>query len=118
MEIELQDHTASAQWFLNGQPIKEGEPFEFKNLGGGKHQLIINPVAMDHGGELECKSGELSTKCNLKVLKGETKPSIAGPDKYEAPVDKGQAFEFEVPYKSKLKCFKVIEYFNLKNSRL
>lgn len=102
IEIELQDHTAPVSWTLNGEPIKEGEPFEFKNLGGGKHQLIISPVAMPHAGELVATSGELTSKCNLTVLKGETSPSIEGPDKYEAPIDKGQAFEFAVPYKSKL----------------
>ncbi len=101
-EIELQDHTAPVTWTLNGEPIKEGEPFEMKNLGGGKHQLIISPVAMPHAGELVATSGELTSKCNVNVLKGETSPKIEGPDKYEAPIDKGQAFEFAVPYKSKL----------------
>ena len=100
IEIELQDQTATCEWFLNGEPIKEGEHFELKNLGGGKHQLVFNPAQMEHAGELECKSGDLSTKCTIGVLKGESAPILQGQDQYELPVDKGQAFEFEVPYKS------------------
>jgi hypothetical protein len=99
IEVELQDQTAPADWFLNGTPIKEGEEFELKNLGGGKHQLIFNNVKMEHAGELECKSGDLNSKCQLTVLKGESGPIVEAPEAVEAPIDKGGPFEIVIPYR-------------------
>lgn len=99
IDIELQDQTASADWFLNGEPLKEGEEFEMKNLGGGKHQLIFKNVEMKHGGDLECKSGDLSSKCVLTVLKGESAPKVDAPESFESPIDKGAPFEIVIPYK-------------------
>lgn len=99
IEVELQDQTAPADWFLNGEPLKEGEDVEFKNLGGGKHQLIFKTVKMEHGGDLECKSGDLSSKCALSVLRGETGPIVDAPEIIEAPIDKGGPFEIVIPYR-------------------
>jgi hypothetical protein len=98
-EVELQDQTAPADWFLKGEPVKEGDDFELKNLGGGKHQLIFKNVKMDDTGDLECRSGDLSSKCSITVLKGETKPIVDAPENVEAPIDKGGPFEFAIPYK-------------------
>jgi Fibronectin type III domain/Immunoglobulin I-set domain len=99
IEVELQDQTAPADWFLNGEQLKDGEDFELKNLGGGKHQLIINGAKMEHAGELECKSGDLNSKCALTVLKGETGPIVDAPESFEAPIDKGAPFEVVIPYR-------------------
>lgn len=99
LEIELQDQTATAEWFLNGEPLKEGEDIEFKNLGGGKHQLIFPNVKSEHAGDLECKSGDLSSKCKLTVLKGESGPIVDAPESVESPIDKGGPFEIVIPYR-------------------
>lgn len=98
-EIELQDQTATAEWFLNGEQLKDGNDFELKNLGGGKHQLIIKNVKMSHIGDLECKSGDLSSKCKLNVLKGESGPIVDAPDTVEASIEKGGPFEIIIPYR-------------------
>ena len=99
LEVELQDQTATADFTLNGQPLKDGEDFELKNLGGGKHQVVILSVKMEHGGELECKSGDLTSKCTLSVLKGESKPIVDAPETVESPIDKGGPFEIVIPYR-------------------
>lgn len=99
IEVELQDQTASTDWFLNGNQIKEGDEFELKNLGGGKHQLIFKNVKMEHAGDLECKSGDLTSKCKLNVLKGESKPIADIPEKVEQSIEKGGPFEIIIPYK-------------------
>lgn len=99
LEVELQDQTAPANWFLKGEEVKDGENFEIKNLGGGKHQLIFKNVKMEDAGELECRSGDLSSKCNLSVLKGESGPIVDAPEKVEAPIDKGGPMEFSIPYR-------------------
>lgn len=98
-EVELQDQTANADWFLNGTPIKDNDDIELKNLGGGKHQLIFKNAKMEHAGDLECKSGELSTKCAVAVLKGESGPIVDAPEVIEAPIDKGGPFEIVIPYR-------------------
>lgn len=99
IEIELQDQTAPADWFLNGEQLKEGEDIEFKNLGGGKHQLIFKKVKMEHAGDLECKSGDLASKCVLTVLKGESAPIVEAPETIDASIDKGAPFEIVIPYR-------------------
>lgn len=97
-EVELQDQTAPTEWFLNGEQLKEGEGVELKNLGGGKHQLIFPNVRMDQVGKLECKSGDLASKCDIAVLKGETKPIVDAPETVEAPIS-GGSFEIVIPYR-------------------
>lgn len=99
MEIELQDQTAPADWFLKGEQLKDNDDFELKNLGGGKHQLIFKSVKMADTGDLECRSGDLSSKCALNVLRGETGPIVDAPESIEAPIDKGGPFEIVIPYK-------------------
>lgn len=99
LEVELQDQTAPADWFLNGEQLKDGEDIELKNLGGGKHQLIFKNVKTPHAGDLECKSGDLTSKCKLSVLKGETGPIVDAPETIEAPIDKGGPFEIVIPYR-------------------
>lgn len=97
LEVELQDQTAPADWFFNGQPIKPSEKVEIKNLGGGKHQLIFNNLEMTDDGEIKCESGKLESTMKLTVKKGESKPKIDFPSLFEAPIDK--PILMEVPYK-------------------
>ena len=55
---------------------------EIKNLGGGKHQLVINSAKLTDEGDYICKSGKLESQGHLTVIRGETKPKI----KFEGPV--------------------------------
>lgn len=103
LDIELQDQTATAEWFLDDKPITTDDRVEIKNLGGGKHQLVFNKLSMDDEGEISCRSGPLSSSCKLTVRKGESTPVILGPERVDGPVSK--PIVFEVPYKSKLYCF-------------
>lgn len=99
MEVELQDQTAPTEWFLKGEPVKDGDDFEIKNLGGGKHQFIFKSVKIEDAGDLECKSGDLSSKCVLSILKGETGPIVDAPESVESAIDKGGPMEFSIPYR-------------------
>jgi hypothetical protein len=72
---------------------------EIKNLGGGKHQLIINKSELTDSGEFKCESGKLFSTCQVVVKKGEDKPVINFPDSVEGPVSK--PIVFEVPYTGK-----------------
>ncbi|KAJ8886792.1 hypothetical protein PR048_013004 [Dryococelus australis] len=96
LDVELQDQTAPAEWFFNGEPIKESDRVEVKNLGGGKHQLIFKNVDMADDGEIVCESGKLSCSAKVTVKKGESKPHITFPDKVEGPCNK--PIIFDVPY--------------------
>ncbi len=98
-DIELEDDKAPAEWKLNGKPIKPSSRIEIKNLGGGKHQLVINDLKMADAGEITVESGKLKSSCKLTVEKGETKPKINAPKEVEGSV--GAPIVFEVPYKSK-----------------
>lgn len=99
----MQDQTAPAEWFFNGEPIKPSERVEIKNLGGGKHQLIFNKLEMEDDGEIKCESGKLDSTMKLTVKKGESKPKIDFPSTLEGPISK--PLVFEVPYTSKLLLF-------------
>jgi hypothetical protein len=72
---------------------------EIKNLGGGKHQLIINKAELTDTGEFKCESGKLFSTCQVVVKKGEDKPVINFGDRVEGPVSK--PLVFEVPYTGK-----------------
>lgn len=93
----MQDQTAPADWFFNGNPIQPSERVEIKNLGGGKHQLVFNNLEMIDDGEIKCESGNLDSTMKLTVKKGESKPQIDFPALFEAPSDK--PILMEVPYK-------------------
>lgn len=98
LDIELQDQTAPAEWFFNGEPIVPNERIEIKNLGGGKHQLIFNKLDLADNGEIQVKSGQLESSMKLSVNKGESIPKIDFPSTFEAPISK--PILMEVPYKS------------------
>ncbi|GLH11533.1 Uncharacterized protein GBIM_16288, partial [Gryllus bimaculatus] len=97
LDIELQDQTAPAEWFFNGEPIQESERIQIKNLGGGKHQLIFNKAEISDEGEIRCDSGKLSSSCKVSVKKGEERPVIDFGDTVEGPCSK--PIIFEVPFK-------------------
>lgn len=99
LDIELQDQTAPAEWFFNGNPIQSSERVEIKNLGGGKHQLVFNKLEMEDDGEIMCESGKLQSQMKLSVKKGESTPKIDFPSILEGPISK--PLVFEVPYISK-----------------
>lgn len=97
LDVELQDQTASAIFYFNGQKIEPNERVEIKNLGGGKHQLVFNKVEMTDEGEIMCESGQLTSNCKLTVKKGESKPIVDFPDKVEGPCS--APLVFVVPFK-------------------
>ncbi|RZF42380.1 hypothetical protein LSTR_LSTR004188 [Laodelphax striatellus] len=97
LDIELQDQTAPAEWFFNGEPVKESDRVEIKNLGGGKHQLIFHKLELCDTGEITVKSGDLTSSCQLEIKKGEEKPVIDFGDSVDAPATK--PILFDVPYK-------------------
>ena len=97
LEIELQDQTAPVEWKFNEKPIEPNDRIEIKNLGGGKHQLIFNSAELTDDGEISVDSGKLNSSCKLTVRKGESKPIIDFPDKFEGPIN--QPLVIEVPYK-------------------
>lgn len=99
LDVELQDSTAPAEWFFNGNPIEPNDRIEIKNLGGGKHQLVFNKLDLEDDGEIMCESGKLQSSMKLTVKKGESKPIIDFPSRFEAPANK--PINIEVPYKGK-----------------
>jgi len=99
LDVELQDQTAPAVFYFNGEKIEPNERVEIKNLGGGKHQLIFNKLEMTDDGEIMCESGQLTSSCKLTVKKGESKPIVDFPDKVEGPCN--TPLIFVVPFKSK-----------------
>lgn len=79
--VELKDPGAPANFFINGEPVDLSDPrFEVKNLGDGKHQLIIKPVKMGDAGTVSCKTPSnkgdeiLESKSSFNVIKGEEAP--------------------------------------------
>ena len=79
--VELKDPGAPADFFINGEPVDLSDPrFEVKNLGDGKHQLIIKPVKMGDAGTVSCRTPSnkgdeiLESKSSFNVIKGEEAP--------------------------------------------
>lgn len=112
LDVELQDQTATAEWYFNGQKIEPSERVEIKNLGGGKHQLVFNNVEMSDDGEITCESGELKSSCKLTVKKGESKPIAEIPDKIEGPCS--APIVFVIPYKGKSTILRPIVFHKAK----
>ncbi|XP_037026622.1 twitchin-like isoform X2 [Bradysia coprophila] len=114
-DIELEDDKAPVEWKLNGKPIKASKRIEIKNLGGGKHQLVINDLKLADAGEITVESGKLKSSCKLTVEKGETKPQFKAPKDIEGSV--AAPIVFEVPYKIDGKKQTPIEAFLLKDGK-
>lgn len=55
--VEVKDPNAPVEFFVNGeQVVPDGERVEIKDLGGGKHQLIINKAEMGDAGTVTAKT--------------------------------------------------------------
>lgn len=113
LDIELQDQTAPCDWKFNGKSIVPNERVEIKNLGGGKHQLIFNNLEISDEGEIECESGQITSKCHLSVRKGESRPNIDCPDTFSGPIS--APVVIEVPFKGKI-IFKLLFFNSLQNA--
>ena len=64
-------------FFINGeQVVPDGERVEVKNLGDGKHQLVINKAEMGDQGTVSAKTPSnrgdeiIESKSNFTVTKG------------------------------------------------
>lgn len=99
LEVEVADITAQTDWFLKGEMIKSNDRFEIKNLGGGKHQLVISHLEVEDAGEIKCRSGKLKSTAQLTVLKNEMAPIINLDGPIEGPA--GKPLIIDVPYTSK-----------------
>ncbi|CAG0897548.1 unnamed protein product, partial [Cyprideis torosa] len=97
LEVEVTDPTAPSEWFFNGELIQESERVEFKNLGGGKHQLIIKSTDMRDEGEFKVQLRDLVSTCNVRIGEGEHVPTILFEGDVEGPCEK--PILINVPYK-------------------
>jgi len=79
--VEVKDPNAPVDFFINGEPVDTSDGrMEVKNLGDGKHQLVINKAQMGDAGTVTCKTptnkgDEIAeSKSNFSVIKGEEAP--------------------------------------------
>merc|ERR1719209_140027 len=55
--VEVKDPGAPVNFFINGEPVDTSDGrIEVKNLGDGKHQLVINKAQMGDAGTVTCKT--------------------------------------------------------------
>merc|ERR1719289_817500 len=81
--VEVKDPNAPVDFFINGEPVNTADGrCEVKDLGEGKHQLIINKAQMGDAGSVTCKTPSnkgdemLESKSNFTVIKGEGAPEM------------------------------------------
>merc|ERR1711963_94263 len=79
--VEVKDPTAPVDFFINGEPVDTSDGrVEVKNLGDGKHQLVLHKAKMEDMGNVTCKTPSnkgdeiLESKSNFTVIKGEEAP--------------------------------------------
>lgn len=79
--VEVKDPGAPVDFFINGEPVDTSDGrVEVKNLGEGKHQLILHKVKMEDMGNVTAKTPSnkgdeiLESKSNFTVVKGEEAP--------------------------------------------
>jgi len=79
--VEVKDPGAPVDFFINGEPVDTSDGrIETKNLGDGKHQLIIHKAKMEDMGNVTAKTPSnkgdeiLESKSNFTVIKGEEAP--------------------------------------------
>ena len=79
--VEVKDPGAPVDFFINGEPVDTSDGrCEVKDLGDGKHQLIIHKAKMEDMGNVTCKTPSnkgdemLESKSNFTVVKGEEAP--------------------------------------------
>uniref|UniRef100_A0A0K2U6Y3 Uncharacterized protein n=1 Tax=Lepeophtheirus salmonis TaxID=72036 RepID=A0A0K2U6Y3_LEPSM len=82
--VEVKDPNSPVDFFINGENINDipGARIETKDLGDGKHQLIINKADMKDNGTVTCKTPSnkgdeiLESKSAFTVIKGEDAPRM------------------------------------------
>lgn len=81
--VQVKDVNAPVDFFINGeQVVPDGDRLEVKDLGEGKHQLIINKAQMGDMGTVSAKTPSnkgdemLESKSAFTVIKGEEAPRI------------------------------------------
>ena len=81
--VEVKDPSAPVDFFINGEPVDTSDGrIEVKNLGDGKHQLVLHKAKMEDMGNVTCKTPSnkgdemLESKSNFTVIKGEEAPEI------------------------------------------
>ena len=79
--VEVKDPAAPVDFFINGEPVDTSDGrIEVKNLGDGKHQLVLHKAKMEDMGNVTCKTPSnkgdemLESKSNFTVVKGEEAP--------------------------------------------
>ena len=75
--VEVKDPNAPVEFAINGIPVNTYDGrVEVKNLGEGKHQLIINKAKMGDAGTVSAKTPSnvgdeiIESKSNFTVVKG------------------------------------------------
>jgi len=79
--VEVKDPLAPVNFLINGEPVDltDGR-VEVKDLGDGKHQLIVNKAVMGDAGTVTCQTPSnkgdemLESKSSFTVVKGEEAP--------------------------------------------
>jgi len=81
--VQVKDPNSPVDFFINGEPVvADGTRVEVKDLGEGKHQLIINKAQMGDMGTVSAKTPSnrgdeiLESKSAFTVIKGEEAPKI------------------------------------------
>jgi len=81
--VEVKDPSAPVEFAINGVPVDTSDGrVEVKNLGDGKHQLIINKAEMGDAGVVSCKTPSnvgdemIESKSSFTVIKGEEAPEM------------------------------------------
>lgn len=81
--VEVKDPKAPVDFFINGEPVDLSDGrIETKDLGDGKHQLIIHKAKMEDMGAVTAKTPSnkgdevLESKSNFTVIKGEEAPTM------------------------------------------
>jgi len=81
--VQVKDVNAPVEFCMNGEPVNTSDGrIEVKDLGEGKHQLIINHAKMEDMGTVSCKTPSnrgdevLESKSAFTVIKGEDAPKI------------------------------------------
>jgi len=102
--VELKDPNAPADFFINGEPVDTSDGrIEVKNLGDGKHQLIIHNAKMGDAGTVSCKTPSnkgdeiIESKSNFTVVKGEDAPTMGAVGPVTGTAKKACAMT--IPYK-------------------
>ena len=104
--VQVKDPSAPVTFALNGEDIvPDGERVEVKDLGEGKHQLIIHNAKMEDMGNVVAKTPSnrgdevVESKSAFTVVKGEEAPKMGdcGPVSGVAKKQCNMTIPYEVP---------------------